>query len=160
MMSNHRVAWRHALIITVIVAACLAALSMTRSVPYENSQPYRSQGHHFMGGDVLDFKERLTISEPSAVLGMLERLGDKERHIAVGASLVEASRWRIKIKVEDIQASSEEQLFDVSRHSDLLFSRQYFRLGSILNLVVVPTRGDALCYYILEVDRLRCMDHR
>ncbi|MBH3426853.1 hypothetical protein I5S59_03755 [Pseudomonas alkylphenolica] len=111
-----------------------------------------------MGRDVLDFKERLTISEPSAVISMLERLGDKERHTAVGASLVEASRWRIKIKVEDIQASSEEQLFDVSRNSELLFSRQYFRLGSILNLAVIPTRGDALCYYILELDRLRCMN--
>lgn len=157
-MINHRAAWRHALIITVIFSACLAALFMTRSVPYENSQPYRSEGHHFMGGDTLDFKERLTISEPSAVISMLERLGDKERHTAVGASLVEASRWRIKIKVEDIQASSEEQLFDVSRNSELLFSRQYFRLGSILNLAVIPTRGDALCYYILELDRLRCMN--
>lgn len=159
-MNNHHAAWRHALVITAIFASCLAALFMTRSVPYENSQPYRSQGHHFMAGDTLDFKERLTISEPSAVLSMLERLGDKERHIAVGASLVDASRWRIKIKVEDVQSSREEQLFDVSRHSDLLFSRQYFRIGSILNLAVVPTGEDALCYYILELDRLRCMSNR
>ncbi|BBH48656.1 hypothetical protein KU43P_51330 [Pseudomonas sp. KU43P] len=143
----------------MIVAACLAALAVAWSAPYENSQSYRSEGHHFMGDDTLDFKERLTISEPSAVISLLERQGEKERHIAVGASLVERSRWRVTFKVEDIQASNEEQLFNVSRHSELLFSRQYFRLGSILNLAVIPVRGDALCYYILELDRLRCMNN-
>lgn len=157
-MNNDAAPWRHALIIAAVFAACLAALCFAWSVPYENSQPYRSEGHHFMGDDTLDFKERLTISEPSAVISLLERLGDKERHIAVGASVVQTSRWRIKLKVEDIQASSEQQLFNVSRHSELLFSRQYFRLGSMLNLAMLPSRGNALCYYILELDRLRCMN--
>ncbi|MDD2047064.1 hypothetical protein [Pseudomonas putida] len=107
----------------------------------------------------MESKEALTISEPSAVISVLERLGDKERHVAVGASLVDTSRWRVKIKVEDLQASSHTELFDVSRHSDLLFARQYFRLGSILSLVIIPTDSDALCYYFLELDRMRCMSN-
>ncbi|PSS48653.1 hypothetical protein C6382_20175 [Pseudomonas sp. BBP2017] len=112
-----------------------------------------------MEHDVMASKEALTISEPSAVISVLERLGDKERHVAVGASLVDTSRWRVKIKVEDIQASSQTELFDVSRHADLLFARQYFRLGSILSLVVIPNDSDALCYYFLELDRMRCMNN-
>ncbi|TDF83532.1 hypothetical protein E1573_11955 [Pseudomonas sp. H9] len=111
-----------------------------------------------MEHDFIDSKEALTISEPSAVISVLERMGDKERHVAVGASLVEASRWRIKIKIEDIQASTHTELFDVSRHSDLLFARQYFRLGSILSLVVIPNNSEALCYYFLELDRMRCVN--
>lgn len=28
----------------------------------------------------------------------------------------------------------------------------------MLNLAMLPSRGNALCYYILELDRLRCMN--
>ncbi|WP_301838813.1 hypothetical protein U9R80_26480 [Pseudomonas sp. JQ170C] len=157
-MTRHPHAWRHVLIITGVFLICLATILTTLPRPYLNSQPYRSEGHHFMGSERMDFKDGLTISEPSAVLSILERLGDKERHVAVGASIVETSRWRIKIKVEDIQASRQEELFDVSSNSELLFARQYFRLGSILTLAVLPDDRDALCYYILELDRLRCMN--
>ncbi|MET3050438.1 hypothetical protein ABXV19_01320 [Pseudomonas alkylphenolica] len=157
-MNNLRATWYHWLVIASVILACLVVLFMTLPRPYINSQPYRSVGHHFMGHELLDFKERFTISEPSAVLSVLERLGDKERHVAVGTSLVDVSRWRIKIKVEDVKASSQEELFDVSRNSELLFARQYFRIGSILNLAVIPTDSHSLCYYILELDRLRCMN--
>lgn len=158
-MKNNRTAWHHWLIITVIALASLVALLITLPRPYINSQPYRTEGRNFIEHDVMESKEALTISEPSAVISVLERLGDKERHVAVGASLVDTSRWRVKIKVEDLQASSHTELFDVSRHSDLLFARQYFRLGSILSLVIIPTDSDALCYYFLELDRMRCMSN-
>lgn len=157
-MSNYRREWHHWIVIASVSIACLVVLFMALPRPYINSQPYRSEGRHFIGDETLGFKEGLTISEPSAVLSVLERLGDKERHVAVGASVVDTSRWRVKIKVGDVQASSQVELFDVSRNAELLFARQYFRLGSILNLVVVPSGGDALCYYILELDRLRCMN--
>ncbi|MGH8381636.1 hypothetical protein [Pseudomonas sp.] len=158
-MKNDRAAWRHGLIIAIIFLACLVMLLITLPRPYINSQPYRTEGRNFIAHEVMESKEALTISEPSAVISVLERLGDKERHVAVGASLVDTSRWRVKIKVEDIQASSQTELFDVSRHSDLLFARQYFRLGSILSLVIIPTDNDALCYYFLELDRMRCMSN-
>lgn len=159
MMAHHRTSWLHWSIIAAIFLVCLAMLLITLPPPYKNSQPYRTTGQHFMGQDTLNSKEGLTISEPSAVISVLERLGDKERHVAVGASLVDVSRWRVKIKVEDVQASSQTELFDVSRNSELLFARQYFRIGSILNLAVIPTDTDALCYYMLELDRLRCMNN-
>ncbi|MEE1865535.1 hypothetical protein [Pseudomonas auratipiscis] len=158
MMKNIRTAWPHWLVIAIVMSASLAALFIELPRPFKNSQPYRTEGHNFMAQDVLDSKEGLTISEPSAVISVLERLGDKERHVAVGTSFVDVSRWRLKIKVEDLQASSHEELFDVRRNSELLFARQYFRLGSILNLAVIPSGGDTLCYYMLELDRLRCMN--
>lgn len=158
-MNNIRTTWHHWLVIAAIFLACLIMLVVTLPRPYINSQPYRSEGRNFIGQDVMESKEALTISEPSAVISVLERLADKERHVAVGASLVDTSRWRVKIKIEDIQASSQTELFDVSRHSDLLFARQYFRLGSILSLVIIPTESDALCYYFLELDRMRCMNN-
>lgn len=158
-MNNYRVAWRHWLVIVAIFLASLVMLVITLPRPYVNSQPYRSEGRNFIGQGIMESKEALTISEPSAVISVLERLADKERHVAVGASLVDTSRWRVKIKIEDIQASSQTELFDVSRHSDLLFARQYFRLGSILSLVIIPTDSDALCYYFLELDRMRCMNN-
>ncbi|MNJ57668.1 hypothetical protein D3C77_532670 [compost metagenome] len=158
-MKNHRVVSRHWWVIAAIFLACLVTLVITLPRPYVNSQPYRTEGRNFIGQDAMESKEALTISEPSAVISVLERLADKERHVAVGASLVDTSRWRVKIKIEDIQASSQTELFDVSRHSDLLFARQYFRLGSILSLVIIPTESDALCYYFLELDRMRCMNN-
>ena len=158
-MKSNRVAWRHWLVIAAIFLAGLVMQLITLPRPYINSQPYRTEGRNFIEKEIMESKEALTISEPSAVISVLERLGDKERHVAVGASLVDTSRWRVKIKVEDLQASSQTELFDVSRHSDLLFARQYFRLGSILSLVVIPTDSDALCYYFLELDRMRCMSH-
>ncbi len=158
-MKNNRVVSRHWWVIAAIFLACLIMLVITLPRPYVNSQPYRTEGRNFIGQDAMESKEALTISEPSAVISVLERLADKERHVAVGASLVDTSRWRVKIKIEDIQASSQTELFDVSRHSDLLFARQYFRLGSILSLVIIPTDSDALCYYFLELDRMRCMNN-
>jgi len=158
-MKNNRVAWRHWLVIAAIFLAGLVMQLIALPRPYINSQPYRTEGRNFIENEIMESKEALTISEPSAVISVLERLGDKERHVAVGASLVDTSRWRVKIKVEDIQASSQTELFDVSRHSDLLFARQYFRLGSILSLVIIPTDSDALCYYFLELDRMRCMNN-
>lgn len=158
-MRNNRVAWRHWLVIATIFLAGLVMQLIALPRPYINSQPYRTEGRNFIENEIMESKEALTISEPSAVISVLERLGDKERHVAVGASLVDTSRWRVKIKVEDLQASSQTELFDVSRHSDLLFARQYFRLGSILSLVIIPTDSDALCYYFLELDRMRCMNN-
>lgn len=158
-MMNNRVVSRHWWVIAAIFLASLVMLVVTLPRPYVNSQPYRTEGRNFIGQDAMESKEALTISEPSAVISVLERLADKERHVAVGASLVDTSRWRVKIKIEDIQASSQTELFDVSRHSDLLFARQYFRLGSILSLVIIPTESDALCYYFLELDRMRCMNN-
>lgn len=158
MMINNKSARRHWLIIAAVFSVCLALLLITLPRPYTNSQPYRSEGRNYIGQEIMESKEALTISEPSAVISVLERLGDKERHVAVGASLVDISHSRIKIKVEDLQASTHTELFDVSRHSELLFARQYFRLGSILSLVVIPTNSEALCYYFLELDRMRCMN--
>lgn len=157
-MKNNPVAQRHWLIIASIILACLVILFLTLPRPFINSQPYRTESRNFIDSEFIDSKEGLTISEPSAVISVLERLGEKERHVAVGASFVDVSRWRIKIKVEDIKASSQAELFDVSRHSELLFARQYFRMGSILSLAVLPTDSNALCYYFLELDRLRCMN--
>ncbi len=158
-MKNYRVVSRHWWVIAAIFLASLLMLVVTLPRPYVNSQPYRTEGRNFIGQDAMESKEALTISEPSAVISVLERLADKERHVAVGASLVDTSRWRVKIKIEDIQASSQTELFDVSRHSDLLFARQYFRLGSILSLDIIPAESDALCYYFLELDRTRCMNN-
>ncbi|MFK8329100.1 hypothetical protein M2D63_003630 [Pseudomonas sp. BJa5] len=157
-MNTNRTLCIHWAIIASILLACLAIFSITLPRPYINSQPYRSEANHYMGHDIMVAKEGLTISEPSAVISLLERMGDSERHAAVGISLVDTSRWQMKVKVEDIQASTREELFDVSHNAELLFSRQYFRLGSILTLAVIPTDTDALCYYLLELDRLRCMN--
>ncbi|MFK0085908.1 hypothetical protein ACIQUS_01285 [Pseudomonas sp. NPDC090755] len=157
-MNIDRTAWLHGATIASILLVCLVILSITLPRPYINSHPYRSEANHYMGHDIMVAKEGLTISEPSAVISLLERMGDNERHAAVGISLVDTSRWRMKVKVEDIQVSTHEELFDVRHNSELLFSRQYFRLGSILTLDVIPTDTDALCYYLLELDRLRCMN--
>lgn len=157
-MNTDRATWIHGAIIASILLACLIILSISLPRPYINSHPYRSEANHYMGHDIMVAKEGLTISEPSAVISLLERMGDSERHAAVGISLVETSRWQMKVKVEDIQTSTHEELFDVRHNAELLFSRQYFRLGSILTLAVIPTDTDALCYYLLELDRLRCMN--
>ncbi len=109
----------------------------------------------------LNTEEYLTIGHGRLTGTTLESLNGKIRNATISANIIGESNKHVEIKVSNIKLSQDNELFAIEKTPDLFFRRQYvLQEGAILNYELIPTPDkNAVCFYIHELGRLRCMSH-
>jgi hypothetical protein len=109
----------------------------------------------------LNTEEYLTIGHGRLTGTTLESLNGKIRNATISANIIGESSTHVEIKVSNIKLSQDNELFAIEKTPDLFFRRQYvLQEGAILNYELIPTPDkSAVCFYVHELGRLRCMNH-
>ncbi|WP_223544979.1 hypothetical protein [Pseudomonas sp. A-B-19] len=148
-------------LIGLINALCIFSLVYSPSHYMENTS-YQTKSRQWLEDlDQLNTEEYLTIGHGRLTGTTLESLNGKIRNATISANIIGEGNAHVEIKVRNIKLSQDNELFAIEKTPDLFFRRQYvLQEGAILNYELIPTQDkNAVCFYIHELGRLRCMNH-
>ncbi|KJZ50652.1 MULTISPECIES: hypothetical protein [Pseudomonas] len=148
-------------LIGLINAICIFFLVYSPSHYMENIS-YQTKSRQWLEDlNQLNTEEYLTIGHGRLTGTTLESLNGKIRNATISANIIGESNTHVEIKVSNIKLSQDNELFAIEKTPDLFFRRQYvLQEGAILNYELIPTQDkSAVCFYIHELGRLRCMNH-
>lgn len=151
----------HWIVLGIINAACIFSLFYSPSYYMENTSYQTITRQWLEDANQLNTEEYLTIGHGRLTQTTLENLNDKIRNATITASVIRESNHHVQIKINNVKLSQDNELFAIEKTPDLFFRRQYvLQEGAVLNYELIPvTDKNAVCFYVHELGRLRCMNH-
>lgn len=150
----------HWIALGIVTLACIAILNRP-SPPYKENTGYHTVSRHWLEGqNQLSTKEYLTIGRDRFTQSTIESMNGKTRNATLSAEVIRTDKNGIQLKITNVKLSQDTELFAIEKTPELFFRRQYaFQEGSIITHVFLPSNDEkAICYYILEFKRTRCMN--
>ena len=149
----------HWVFIVFAALACTIMLMRSDTLYLENTG-YQTTNRLTVGEfSQLVAEEHLIISHETFTLTVIKSLDTIPQSSTVNAKILDRHTNHIQAKVEklDLEQDPDVALMEVS--PPFFFKRQYIlQKGSILNYEFLPTASrNTLCFYIHELERLRCM---
>ncbi|MFJ7311452.1 hypothetical protein ACIQVE_01520 [Pseudomonas sp. NPDC098747] len=149
----------HWALIGVIALGCIFELADS-DTPYKENTGYHTFSRQALSsGNQFSTEEHLIMNQRTFTLTSIENINAKPQSGTITAEVLTADKFdaQAQIKKLDLKQNSDLSLADVN--PALFFKRQYaLQEGSILSYKFFPTPNkDALCFYIQELNRLRCM---
>lgn len=151
----------HWIVLGIINAACIFSLLYSPSYYMENIS-YQTLTRQWLEDlNQLNTEEYLTIGHGRLTQTSLENLNGKIRNATITANVIRESNHHVQIKINNVKLSQDNELFAIEKTPDLFFRRQYvLQEGAVLNYELIPVTDDnAVCFYVHETGRLRCMSH-
>jgi hypothetical protein len=148
-------------VIALINVLCIFSFVYAPSHYMENTS-YQTKTRQWLEDlNQLNTDEYLTIGHGRLTGTTLESLNEKIRNATITANIIAENKTHVQIKVSNVKLSQDKELFAIEKTPDLFFRRQYvLQEGAILNYELIPTPSkDAVCFYVHELGRLRCMNH-
>ncbi|MCP1419215.1 hypothetical protein J3D47_003458 [Pseudomonas laurylsulfativorans] len=148
-------------VIALINVLCIFSFVYSPSHYMENTS-YQTKTRQWLEDlNQLNTEEYLTIGHGRLTGTTLESLNEKIRNATITANIIAESKTHVQIKVSNVKLSQDKELFAIEKTPDLFFRRQYvLQEGAILNYELIPTPSKAaVCFYVHELGRLRCMNH-
>ncbi|WPN45193.1 MULTISPECIES: hypothetical protein [unclassified Pseudomonas] len=153
--------WVHWIVLGIINAVCIFSLIYSPSYYMENTSYQTITRQWLEDNNQLNTEEYLTIGHGRLTQTTLESLNGKIRNATISADVVRESNHHVQIKISSVKLSQDTELFAIEKTPDLFFRRQYvLQEGAVLNYELIPTTNkSAVCFYVHELGRLRCMNH-
>jgi len=151
----------HWTVLAIINAVCIFSLFYSPSYYMENTSYQTITRQWLEDLNQLNTEEYLTIGHGRLTQTTLESLNGKTRNATITADIIRESKHHVQIKISNVKLSQDSELFAIEKTPDLFFRRQYvLQEGAVLNYELIPTNDKkAVCFYVHDLGRLRCMNH-
>ncbi len=149
------------LLLSLINLGCIGAW-LYSPVPLKNNSNFHTLSQQWLDDQSqLNTEEYLTVNANRMTHSTIESLNGKFRHATLTADITQSGNDALQVQVVRAKLSQDRELFAIEKTPELFFRRQYVvQEGSTLNYSLLATPSEnTLCFFLHEMDRLRCMNH-